>query len=59
MLNILKYLTISIILSLFISYSLASNGDRTGFFNHCRQNCERQNCSAGTVLWVKFHENIQ
>lgn len=48
MLNLVKCLFISVILCLYISYTLASNGDRTGFFNHCRQNCERQNCSAGT-----------
>ncbi|XP_023296507.2 post-GPI attachment to proteins factor 3 [Lucilia cuprina] len=49
MLNLVKCLFISIILCLYISYTLASNGDRTGFFNHCRQNCERQNCSADGI----------
>lgn len=50
MLNLVKCLFFSIILSLYFALALSSNGDRTGFFNHCRQNCERQNCSAGNKL---------
>ncbi|XP_037944922.1 post-GPI attachment to proteins factor 3 [Teleopsis dalmanni] len=38
-----------VIIFLFISNSSASNGDRTQFFRNCRQNCERQNCSADGI----------
>lgn len=43
--NILYFL----LLICFIVNCHASIGDRTQFFHNCRQNCERQNCSAGKL----------
>ncbi|XP_022227796.1 post-GPI attachment to proteins factor 3 [Drosophila obscura] len=41
-----NYCAILLLLVGAIALGHASNGDRTQFFHNCRQNCERQNCSA-------------
>ncbi|KAL9913996.1 per1-like protein PGAP3 isoform 1-T1 [Glossina fuscipes fuscipes] len=53
MIKINKSLLICLILISIFLKCLCSNGDKTVFFKQCRQNCERQNCSADGI---KFQE---